>query len=70
MLLPSMTGVLTLCFYLKSHIRSVSAHYLLGIRQDRLNINVHLEMIIKTKIVRVKKLSASCSGRASDQLLH
>ena len=47
-----MTGVLTLCFYRKSHIISVSAHNLLGIRQDRLNINVHLEMIIKTKTVK------------------
>ena len=47
-----MTGVLTLCFYLKSHIISVSAHNLLGIRQDRLNINVHLEMILKTKTVK------------------
>ena len=35
-LLPSMTGVLTLCFYLKSHIISVTAHNLLEIRQDRL----------------------------------
>lgn len=57
---------------LRTILYLVNTHSLLGIRQDRItkHINVHLEMIVKTKAVRVKKLSANCTVRASHQLLH